>query len=46
MIQQQIVAKITDPRLTVRKYVKIGSNCKQQKDTPGRNSKVMFKESS
>ena len=45
MIQEQIIAKITDLRLAARKHVKIASNCKEQKHTPGRNSKVIFKES-
>ena len=43
MIQEQIIAKITDLRLA-RKHVKIASNCKEHKHTLGRNSKVIFKE--
>ena len=46
MIQEQIIAKITDLRLTARKHVKIASNCKERKHTPRRNSKVVFTESS
>ena len=46
MIQEQIITKITDLRLTARKHVKIAPNCKEQDYTPGRNSKVIFKESS
>ena len=46
MIQEEIIAKITHLRLTARKHVKIASYCKEQKHTPGRNSKVIFKECS
>ena len=46
MIQEQIIAKITDLRLTARKHLKTAPHCKEQEYTPGRNSKVIFKESS
>ena len=45
MIQEQIIAKVTDLRLAARNHVKIASNCKEQKHNPGRNSKVVFTES-